>query len=203
MRFTLLRNAVGNAATGTSSGALGALSGSVVGAAMHDPAITELLNRLRNRFFGKYRGTVASVDAADSARSRRWCRPCSAACRPAGACRASLMPGPMSALPSCRKSAPASGSSSRRGDVSYPIWSGCYWREGELPPGATPAVKAIVTAGGSSLLLDDGASTITMSDGNQNTVTLDSSGITLRRGSGSVAVTDCEVNINNGGLEVT
>jgi uncharacterized protein involved in type VI secretion and phage assembly len=88
------------------------------------------------------------------------------------------------------------------GDVSYPIWSGCYWRDGEPPSDATPTVKAIVTAGGSKLLLDDDAMTITISDSNNNSVTFDSSGITLTRGGSSVAVGDSEVNVNNGALEM-
>ena len=62
------------------------------------------------------------------------------------------------------------------GDVSYPIWVGCYWRDGELPSDAAPAVKAIVTKSGHKILLDDDAETITISDPNNNTITLDSSG---------------------------
>ena len=58
------------------------------------------------------------------------------------------------------------------GDVSYPIWVGCYWRDGEKPADATPTVKAIVTAG-HKLLFDDDAKTITLTDANDNTVTLD------------------------------
>jgi len=86
--------------------------------------------------------------------------------------------------------------------VSYPIWSGCYWRDGEPPADATPTVKAIVTAGGSKLLIDDDAKTITISDSNNNSVTLDNSGVTLTRGSSTVAIGDSEVNVNNGALEV-
>ena len=52
------------------------------------------------------------------------------------------------------------------------------------------------------ILLDDDAQSITISDSNHNTVTLDSSGITLTRGSNSVAISDSEVNVNDGALEV-
>jgi Type VI secretion system/phage-baseplate injector OB domain len=52
-----------------------------------DPATTELLNRLRNRFFGKYRGTVTNVDAVTlrikaevpavlGSGPTEWCMPC-------------------------------------------------------------------------------------------------------------------------------
>jgi hypothetical protein len=89
------------------------------------------------------------------------------------------------------------------GDVSYPIWVGCYWRSGEQPSDATPTVKTIVTTSPLKILLDDDQGTITISDSNENTVTLDSSAITLKRGDSSVEVNDSEVNVNDGALEVT
>jgi len=88
------------------------------------------------------------------------------------------------------------------GDVSYPIWSGCFWRTGEVPPEAKPAVKAIVTKQKHMLLLDDDAGTVTITDSNNNTLTLDSSGITLERGGQKIQISTSQVNINNGGLEV-
>jgi uncharacterized protein involved in type VI secretion and phage assembly len=88
------------------------------------------------------------------------------------------------------------------GDVSYPIWTGCYWRSGEQPSDAAPKVKTIVTTAPHKILLDDDGQSITISDSNQNKITLDSSGITLERGSSKVAVTDSEVNVNDGALEV-
>jgi len=166
-----------------------------------DPAITELLNRLRNRFFGKYRGAVTDVDAGTlrikaevpavlGSVPTGWCMPC--------------VPyaGPNVGIAFLPEVGAGVWIEFEAGDVSYPIWSGCYWREGEPPSDATPKVKTIVTAGGNKLLLDDDAGTITISDSNQNSVTLDSSGITLTRGGSSVAVGDSEVNINNGALEV-
>jgi hypothetical protein len=54
------------------------------------------------------------------------------------------------------------------GNPSYPIWSGCFWGEGELPEEATsPTQKLIVTAG-ISLLLDD-----TPGEGNISLIGLD------------------------------
>ena len=61
------------------------------------------------------------------------------------------------------------------GDVSYPIWVGCYWRSGELPSDVAPDVKVIVTTAPLELKLDDGGESITITDSNGNTVTLDSS----------------------------
>ena len=51
----------------------------------------------------------------------------------------------------------------------------------EKPSDAAPKVKVIVTEAGHKILLDDDAGSVTVSDSNENTVTLDASGITLER----------------------
>jgi hypothetical protein len=60
----------------------------------------------------------------------------------------------------------------------------------------------MVTKSGHKIILDDDAGSITISDTNENKVTLDSSGITLERGASKVAISDSEVNVNDGALEV-
>lgn len=169
---------------------------------MSEQAITDILDRLRNRFFGKYRGTVTDVDASTLRIKANV--PAVLADQPTGWC--------MPCVPYAGNGVglgflPEVGSGVwiefEGGDVSYPIWVGCYWRDGEQPPDAAPAVKVIVTKSGHKLLLDDDASSITLSDPNGNQMTLDSSGITLTRGSNSVQISDSEVNVNDGALEVT
>jgi len=88
------------------------------------------------------------------------------------------------------------------GDVSYPIWVGGYWRKDELPSDVAPNVKVIVTASTLELKLDDGAQSSALTDSNGNTVTLDSSGITLRNGGQQIVVDDASVSVNDGALEV-
>ena len=168
---------------------------------MDEQALMDIVDRLRNRFFGKYRGVVVDVDAATlrikasvpavlADQATGWARAC---------------------VPFAGKNAgiaflPEVGSGVwiefEGGDVSYPIWTGCYWRTGEPPSDAAPAVKTIVTKAPHKILLDDGAGTITISDSNQNKVTLDSSGITLERGGEKIVISDSEVNVNDGALEV-
>ena len=168
---------------------------------LNEQVVMEVLERVRYRFYGKYRGTCTSVDSSTlrikakvpavlGDQETGWCMPC---------------------VPYAGKNVgiaflPETGSGVwiefEGGDVSYPIWVGCYWRSGELPSDATPKVKAIVTVSPHKILLDDDAGSITITDSNQNSVTLDSSGITLTRGSNSIAVTDSEVNVNDGALEV-
>ena len=88
------------------------------------------------------------------------------------------------------------------GDVSYPVWTGCYWNQGEVPPDATPKVKAIVTVAKHKVLLDDDGKKITITDQNNNSVVFDSSGITLSRGSQKVVIGDSSVSVNDGAMEV-
>jgi uncharacterized protein involved in type VI secretion and phage assembly len=167
---------------------------------MNGQAILDILERLRTRFYGKYRGTVTDVDAATmrlkakvpavlAGQETGWCMPC---------------------VPYAGKDVgfaflPEVGAGVwiefEGGDVSYPIWSGCYWRKDEPPSDATPAVKALVTKE-HKLLLDDDAPSITVTDSSQNEITLESSGLTLHRGSGKIEVNDSEVNINDGAIEV-
>lgn len=169
---------------------------------MNEQAILEVIERVRNRFYGKYRGTVTDIDAETlrikakvpsvlGEQATGWCMPC--------------VPyaGPDVGFAFLPEVGAGVWIEFESGDVSYPIWTGCYWRNDEKPGDATPTVKAIITKAGHKILLDDDASTITITDPNDNKITLDMSGITLTRGGKTVVVSDALVNINNGSLEVT
>jgi len=171
---------------------------------MDEQAILDVLDGLRNKFFGKYRGTVTNVDDPSNLgrikakipgvltdTESSWCMPC--------------VPyaGPDVGMFFIPEVGAGVWVEFEAGDVSYPVWSGCYWRADEKPAEASPTVKAIKTKSGHTILLDDSGSSITIKDPNENTVTMDNSGITLLRGSMKVAVTDSEVNVNDGALEIT
>jgi uncharacterized protein involved in type VI secretion and phage assembly len=169
---------------------------------MNDQMLMEVLERLRHRFFGKYRGAVTDVDASTlrikakvpavlADQTTGWCMPC---------------------VPYAGESVgmaflPEVGAGVwiefEGGDVSYPIWVGCYWREGEPPSDAAPGVKVIVTKSGHKLILDDDAGSIKLSDPNNNSITLDSNGLTLQRGGKNIQISDSEVDVNDGALEIT
>jgi uncharacterized protein involved in type VI secretion and phage assembly len=170
---------------------------------MTDPALVEILDRLRNRFYGKYRGAVTEIDDATlrikakvpavlGEQASGWCMPC---------------------VPYAGKSVgivflPEVGAGVwiefEGGDVSYPIWSGCYWRAGEMPEDAKPKVKVIVTKEKLKILFDDENKKIEISDANDNTITLDSDGLKLAHGdSKKIEISSSAVKINDGNLEVT
>ena len=168
---------------------------------MNEQAIVELLERLGSRYYGKYRGVVVDVDAATMRikatvpavlgdQQTGWCAPC---------------------VPYAGKDVgfaflPEHGSGVwiefEAGDVSFPIWTGCYWRDGEVPADAKADVKVIVTAGKNKIVLDDSAPSITVSDDSGNQVTLDSNGIKLDRDGKNVLVSASKVDVNGGALEV-
>lgn len=163
--------------------------------------ILDVIERLRNRFYGKYRGSVTKVDS-DTLRVKAkvpavlgdvesgWCR----LCVPYAGSKVGIA------------FIPEEGTGVwvefEGGDVSYPIVSGCYWRDGEIPSDAAPDIKAIVTVAGNKIILNDKAGSITISDSNGNKITLDSSGVAIERGSNKVEISDSEVNVNDGALEV-
>jgi uncharacterized protein involved in type VI secretion and phage assembly len=167
---------------------------------MNDQTVLELLERLRNRFYGKYRGVVTDVDPATMrikatvpavlpGQTTGWC----VACVPYA--------GPDVGFAFLPDTGAGVWIEFEGGDVSYPIWTGCYWRAGEPPSDAAADVKVIVTKE-HKLLLDDDTPAITLSDSSQNSVTLESSGLTLARGGNNIAISDSEVNVNDGALEV-
>jgi uncharacterized protein involved in type VI secretion and phage assembly len=169
--------------------------------AVQEEALLDVLERVRHRFYGKYRGVVTDVDAGTFRikakvpavlhdQKSNWCTPC--------------VPyaGPSVGVIFLPEEGCGVWIEFEGGEVSLPIWSGCYWHSGEEPSDAKPHVKAIVTKAGHRVLFDDDAGSITIRDPNNNTITLDSSGITLQHGASKIALNDSEVNVNDGALEV-
>ncbi len=170
---------------------------------MDEHILMELVERIQSRFYGKYRGTVTEVEEAEAPRIKArvpavlgeeqtvWCAPC--------------VPyaGDQAGIAFLPEVGAGVWIEFEGGDVSYPIWAGCYWHDGELPDRAAPAVKVVRTAAGQSIVLDDDDHSITITDSNDNRVTLDRDGITILRGSGKLVVSDGKVDANDGAMEVT
>jgi uncharacterized protein involved in type VI secretion and phage assembly len=168
----------------------------------HD-LLLELAERLRSRFYGKYRGVVtdnndpsglmrirATVPSVLGATPTGWALPCVPyAGQDVG----------MFMLPD---SGAAVWIEFEGGDVSYPIWTGCYWRSGEPPSDASPTTRGVVSAAGAKLLFDDSANEVTLTDSYENTVKLSADGIEQTREGSSIAVGATSVSICDGAFEV-
>lgn len=90
------------------------------------------------------------------------------------------------------------------GDASRPLWSGCWWGDGQLPDQATPPIKVLKTASGHTITLDDteGSEKIEITDKEGSKIVMDQSGIELSKGSQKVKVAQSSVTVNDGVLEV-
>jgi uncharacterized protein involved in type VI secretion and phage assembly len=91
------------------------------------------------------------------------------------------------------------------GDVSHPIWSGCWWGQDQLPNQATPDIRIIKTVSGHTITFDDtdGSEKIEITDKNGAKIVMDQSGVEISKGSQKINLTQNSVSVNDGALEVT
>ena len=140
---------------------------------MPEDMTQQLLDWVRGHFFGKYRGTVSdNSDPTNRGRIKvkvpsvladveAWAMPCA----------------PYSGDGMGSYHIPENGTGVwvefEAGDPSYPVWTGCFWGDGQLPndssgSGATPPVKILRTKSGMIISIDDDAQTISVTDDNEN-----------------------------------
>ena len=136
---------------------------------MEPNIVDQLLEWVRGRYFGKYRGTVTdNEDPTDRGRIKVkapavlddlevWAMPC--------------VPYAGDGVGQYTLPAPGAGVwvEFEAGDPSYPIWTGCFWADGELPEneqgtGAKPPLKIIRSEQGLMVTMDDDGQVITVSD---------------------------------------
>jgi uncharacterized protein involved in type VI secretion and phage assembly len=165
---------------------------------MDEGLIMDVVERVRGRFFGKYRGVVTDVDASTMRIKAQvpavlpdvktgWCM----ACVPYA--------GPNVGMVMLPEVGSGVWIEFEGGDVSYPIWVGCFWHSGEVPSDASATVKSIETTAG-KLQFDTDAGSVTVTDGQDQAVF--SNGIQLTGGSGSLTLDSSGANVNNGNLSV-
>jgi uncharacterized protein involved in type VI secretion and phage assembly len=92
------------------------------------------------------------------------------------------------------------------GDPEYPIWTGCFWAQGEVP--ASPAVPdtKMLKTDIATITINDSASSgsITIETNKGMKIVMDTSSIEITNGQGaSVKLSGNQVSINSGALEVT
>lgn len=172
------------------------------GSGHHDGALLDVLDRLRNRFFGKYRGVVTDVDEQTlrikatvpsvlADQTSGWARPCVP------------FAGPSMGIAFLPDVGSGVWIEFEGGDVSLPIWVGCYWHDGDQPSDATSSVRVIVTKAGQKILLDVDGGSITIEDQNGNSITLNSDGLSLQGAGQSIDLGSSGVDVNQGSFEVT
>jgi uncharacterized protein involved in type VI secretion and phage assembly len=168
---------------------------------VNEQVLMELADRLRHRFYGKYRGIVTDVDSSTlrikatvpavlGTTETGWCLPC---------------------VPYAGKDVgffflPDTGAAVwiefEGGDVSYPIWTGCFWRSGEVPSDASPTTRGVVTAAPHKMLFDDDGDEVHVEDSNGGKLAFTSDGVKTSTDSASVAVGSDGVSINDDAFKV-
>lgn len=166
--------------------------------------VVELAERVRNHFYGKYRGLVQ--DVADPNKLGRirvqvpevygdanspWALPCVPL---AGASHGSVW------LPEVGDGV---WIEFEAGDPARPVWTGCWWGSGDLEDDlAKHRARAFVTSAGHRITLDDDGGTISIEHAGGAKVELTDSAMTLECTTGKVVLDAGGVNINNGALTV-
>lgn len=89
------------------------------------------------------------------------------------------------------------------GDPSRPIWSGCWWTEGQVPAGASPKQKVWKTQSGHTVTLDDDGESIEITDAGGAKIVLTASGVEIAKGGQKVTISSGSVSVNDGALEIT
>jgi uncharacterized protein involved in type VI secretion and phage assembly len=177
-----------------------------------------LLEHVRGRHFGKYRGTV--IDNADPKKKGRLKVSVPAVLPP------SLADWAMPCVPYAGNQVgllaiPAVGSGVwvefEAGDISFPIWVGCFWADDEAPGGAAPEVKMFKTEK-TGLRLDDKNEQVTLAPDSGASVTLttdavtaagqskhtvSTNGVTAEITPNKTELTSTSFSVNSGAWEVT
>lgn len=89
------------------------------------------------------------------------------------------------------------------GDIDAPIWSGCFWGQGECP-GNLPQTRLLKTPT-ATVTMDElnPAAPVVIETVAGNRVTITATGITLETSGGArIEMTGPQVNVNSGALEV-
>jgi len=167
---------------------------------VNDMLLMDLLERAKHRFYGKYRGVVTDVDASTMRIKAKvpsvlgdtesgWCEPC--------------VPyaGPSVGFVMLPEVDSGVWIEFEGGEVSNPIWVGCYWREGEVPSDASASAKAIFAQSG-TLKLDDDASTVSLEDADGDSVKLTGGSVTITSDMGKIVADSSGVSVNDGALAV-
>jgi uncharacterized protein involved in type VI secretion and phage assembly len=89
------------------------------------------------------------------------------------------------------------------GNIDAPIWSGCFWGEGECP-GQMPQVKILKTRA-ATITLDElnPAAPLRIETPAGDRITITASGVTIESSAGGrIELSGPKVSVNNGALEV-
>lgn len=165
--------------------------------------LVDTVEKLRSRFYGKYRGLV--VDADDPEKLGRitaqvpeilgeqtspWALP------------AVPFAGPGHGFVFLPEQGDGVWIEFEAGDPSRPIWTGCWWGRDELPDPGAPKVRAIVTTLGHQLVMDDDAQEILLHHASGPEMKMTGSEIKLSIGQAELSMTGSDITLKVGLAEI-
>jgi uncharacterized protein involved in type VI secretion and phage assembly len=92
------------------------------------------------------------------------------------------------------------------GEPNHPVWSGCFWAQGQVPATPAAAEKKVLKTDAGTITIDDtpGAGGITIETTGGMKIALTVAGIEIDNGQGGkIQLTGPQVSVNDGALEVT
>jgi Type VI secretion system/phage-baseplate injector OB domain len=166
--------------------------------------LVQMAEMLRTRHFGKYRGIVADIaDPDDQCRIRAQVPAIYTDRDSPWALPALPFAGDQHGLVLLPQVGDGVWIEFEGGDISRPIWSGCWFASGQRPSPNGEKARLLATSAGHQILVDEDADEITLVHPGGAEVTLGASEITLTLGSCSLKITTTEINLNNGMVKVT
>jgi hypothetical protein len=166
--------------------------------------LEQISERQRTTYFGKYRGIVtdnadpegrsrirAEVPAVLGERTSQWAMPCVPF---AGTGHGlALMPEPGDGV----------WIEFEAGNLNNPIWTGCWWADGQRPEPSGARQRLLATSAGHQILIDEDADEIALIHPGGARIVMASGGITLSAGQSTIELTGSEVVINSGMAKIT
>lgn len=92
------------------------------------------------------------------------------------------------------------------GDPDYPIWTGCFWAQGEMPATPATAETKVLKTDAVTMTINDlpGAGGVTIETTTGMKIVVNTTGIEISNGQGaSIKLSGPQVSVNSGALEVT
>jgi uncharacterized protein involved in type VI secretion and phage assembly len=91
------------------------------------------------------------------------------------------------------------------GNPDYPIWTGCFWADNEVPVSPASADKKVLKTGAGTITLDDtqGSNSVTIETTSSLKIKMDQQGIEISNGSQKIMISSSSVSVNDGALEVS
>jgi uncharacterized protein involved in type VI secretion and phage assembly len=93
-----------------------------------------------------------------------------------------------------------------QGDQAYPVWTGCFWAQGEAPASPANANMKVLKTDIATITINDapGSGGVKIETTAGMKIVIDSSSIEITNGQGaSIKLSGNQVSINSGALEVT